>query len=63
MSLISTPNLEDHDGFYADLLSVHKGLSDADSQRLNARLIMILANHVGDRATLKEAMELAAASG
>jgi hypothetical protein len=63
MSLIDTPHLEDHDGFYADLLSVHKGLDDSESQRLNARLIMILANHIGDRAVLKEALQLAEKSG
>ena len=31
MALIDTPNLTDHDGFYADLLAAHKGLSDAES--------------------------------
>lgn len=57
--LIDTPNLADHDGFYAELLSVHKGLSDAQSQALNAQLILILANHVGDRQVLSQALKLA----
>ncbi|GFE64379.1 DUF2783 domain-containing protein [Litoreibacter roseus] len=59
MTLVTEPNLQDHDGFYADLLSVHKGLSEAESHALNARLILILANHIGDLAVLKKALELA----
>lgn len=58
-ALIQTPNIPDHDGFYAELLGAHKGLSAAESQALNARLVLILANHVGDRAALSEALELA----
>jgi Protein of unknown function (DUF2783) len=57
--LTVTPNIADPDGFYAALLSAHKGLTDAESQALNARLILILANHVGDRSTLDEALALA----
>ena len=58
-ALIDTPNLEDHDGFYADLLATHKDLDDAQSQVLNAQLILILANHIGDRQALTEALALA----
>jgi len=50
------PNLADPDGFYADLIGVHEGLSDEESQALNARLILILSNHIGDRAVLKAAL-------
>lgn len=59
MALIDTPNLTDHDGFYADLLAAHKGLSDAESAAFNAQLILILANHIGDRGVLAEALALA----
>mgnify|MGYP002632863457 CR=1 FL=1 len=59
-SLITTPNLTDHDGFYAELLATHKGLSETQSHALNAQLILILANHIGDRAALSEALKLAA---
>lgn len=59
MALIDTPNLSDHDGFYADLLAAHKGLSDVESAALNAQLILILANHIGDRGVLAEALALA----
>lgn len=60
MSLKLTPNIEDPDGFYADLLAAHEGLSHDDSTALNARLVLILANHIGDRAVLSEALGAAA---
>ena len=60
MALNTAPNIPDPDGFYAELLNAHDGLSDDDSIALNARLILILANHIGDRAVLTDA--LAAAS-
>lgn len=59
MSLIREPNLDDADGFYADLLAAHRGLDSDASAALNARLVLILANHVGDRAALAEALALA----
>jgi len=58
-SLILDPNIPDPDGFYAELLVVHEGLDEASSHALNARLILILANHIGDRAALSEAFALA----
>jgi hypothetical protein len=59
MKLIETPNLEDHDGFYAELLAAHRGLRDSESHALNAQLVLILANHIGDRQVLTEALALA----
>ncbi len=53
------PNIEDADGFYAELLATHEALSEAESAALNARLILILANHVGDRAILRQALRTA----
>ena len=44
------------DDFYATLIAVHDGLSVADSQRLNARLVLILANQIGDLDVLKAAL-------
>jgi hypothetical protein len=61
MTVLTTePNLPDPDGFYDELLAVHDGLSKAESDALNARLILILANHVGDRAVLRAALAAAA---
>ena len=57
--LTDTPNLADHDGFYAELLAAHRDLDQSQSQALNAQLIMILANHIGDRQALTEALALA----
>jgi hypothetical protein len=57
--LITTRNLAEHDAFYARLLAAHRGLSDDQSQALNARLILILANHIGDPEALVEALEIA----
>lgn len=61
MSLIITPNLPDADAAYAALLAAHKGLTEAESHALNARLVLILMNHVGDPETLAEALALAQA--
>ena len=53
------PNIAAPDDFYADLLAAHEGLTKAESDALNARLILILANHIGDREVLEEAMAVA----
>ena len=59
MTLITAPNIADADGFYAALLAAHKGLTPDQSHALNARLVLILANHAGDREALTEALALA----
>ncbi|GGX40446.1 hypothetical protein GCM10007385_04780 [Tateyamaria omphalii] len=59
MELNLEPNIADPDGFYDELLAVHQGLSKEDSDALNARLILILANHVGDRDVLTAALQAA----
>ncbi len=57
--LILTPNIDDADNFYADLLAAHEGLEKADSDALNARLVLVLANHIGDRSILGDAIKAA----
>lgn len=57
--LITTPNLPDPDAIYAALLVAHKGLTEAESHALNARLVLILINHVGDAMVLRQALDLA----
>ena len=59
MSLNSKPNIADSDGFYAELLATHRGMSEAESHAMNARLVLILSNHIGDAEVLREAMALA----
>jgi len=52
-------NFQDADGFYELLLDAHQGLSREQSELLNARLILLLANQVGDAKVLKECVEAA----
>jgi hypothetical protein len=59
MALVTKPNIPDADGFYARLLATHRGLSEAQSHALNARLVLVLANHIGDPQVLDEALALA----
>jgi hypothetical protein len=47
------------DDFYAALMAAHEGLSQEESARLNARLILLLANRVGDLAVLRECLRAA----
>ncbi|KAB2847543.1 MAG: DUF2783 domain-containing protein [Hyphomicrobiaceae bacterium] len=57
--LITASNLPDPDRTYAAIIDAHRGLSDADSQELNARLVLILVNHIGSDGVLRQALELA----
>ena len=57
------PNMEDPDGFYEQLLAAHEGLADEASFELNVRLLMLLANQVGDRDILARCIELARDAG
>lgn len=57
--LILTPNIDGADDFYAELLATHEGLETADSNALNARLVLILSNHIGDRSVLSQALRAA----
>ena len=56
-SLILTPNFDRPDDVYADLLEAHEGLDKAQSDALNARLILVLANHIGDRQIIAQALQ------
>jgi hypothetical protein len=53
------PNIPDSDGFYAALVSAHEGLSEAQSAELNARLVFLLANQVGDQQVLLDCVAAA----
>ena len=57
--LVTTPNIPSPDDFYAELLALHAGRSLAESDAINARLILLLANHIGDRIVLREALDAA----
>lgn len=59
MTLNLTPNIKAADDFYADLLAAHQGLTKDESDAFNARLILVLANHIGDNETLRQALDAA----
>ncbi len=47
------------DDFYEALIETHRDLSDAQSHELNVRLVLLLSNHIGDIAVLREAFDIA----
>ncbi|MES2361678.1 MAG: DUF2783 domain-containing protein [Pseudomonadota bacterium] len=55
----SEPNFQDADAFYESLLDAHHGLSREQSELLNARLILLMANQLGDSALLRACLEAA----
>jgi hypothetical protein len=59
MPMIHTPILSDPDGFYEELIDAQRGLSDEQAQLMNAKLVLTLANHIGDREVLREALQVA----
>jgi hypothetical protein len=59
MPLNREPNLQDPDGLYAAILEAHADLSESESVALNARLVLLLANHIGDDAVVREALTIA----
>lgn len=62
MTLESQPNIQQPDDFYQALIDAHAGLTDEQSAALNARLVLLLANQIGDLTTLRQAIAAARAS-
>jgi hypothetical protein len=58
-TLNTDPNLPSPDEFYERLIGLHKGLTDEESARVNAKLVLLLANHIGDPGVLAEAFAAA----
>ena len=61
MNLITTPHLDAPDDFYEALIEAHRDLDNAASQALNARLVLLLANHIGAQGVLLQALQAARA--
>lgn len=59
MKLELRPNIADPDGFYQELIDSQRDMTDAEAQMMNCRLILVLANHVGDREALRQALRVA----
>lgn len=61
-ALVTRRNLDHPDDAYDLLLSAHEGLGKEESDALNARLILVLFNHVGDLDVIREALDVARAA-
>jgi Protein of unknown function (DUF2783) len=59
MPLNHRPNIADPDDFYRELIESQRALSEAQAEMMTTKLVLILANHVGDRQVLSEAIALA----
>ena len=53
------PNISRPDDFYEALIALHRDLTPEQSAKVNAKLVLLLANHVGDMEVLKQALEAA----
>ncbi len=51
--------MQNFDSFYEALIKTHRDLSPAQSHEVNAKLVLLLANHIGDLDVLKDAMQRA----
>ncbi|PHZ84451.1 DUF2783 domain-containing protein [Paremcibacter congregatus] len=59
MSLNVKKNIARPDDFYQELIDLQRGLDETAVERMNARLILLLANHIGDHDVLTAAMKAA----
>ena len=59
MVLNTEPNIADPDDFYEALIEIHRDLTPEQSHVVNAKLILLLSNHIGDMDVLREAMQKA----
>ena len=60
-ALNTDPNIQAPDDFYQDLIALHRDLSEGESALVNAKLVLLLANHIGDPEVLTAAMAAARA--
>ncbi|WJR75512.1 DUF2783 domain-containing protein [Bradyrhizobium sp. NP1] len=61
MNLNTKPNIADPDGFYQELIDSQRHMSEPEAELMNCKLVLILANHIGDREVLRAAIRSAAA--
>jgi predicted LPLAT superfamily acyltransferase len=57
--LLTAPRFNDHDAAFRAIVEAHRGLTAEESAALNARLVLLLANHIGDMDVLCEALAVA----
>lgn len=58
-TLMTAANIARPDAIYQWLMDLHQGLTDEESMRANARLVLILVNHIGDEQVISEAIAAA----
>ena len=58
-----SPNIPDPDGFYQELIDSQRDMSEAEAEAMNCKLMLILANHIGDRDVLRQAIAAASPEG
>ena len=63
MTLDLTPRLADPDALFAALVSAHDGLDPPASRRLDAQLVLLLANHIGNQQVVLDAIQIARSAG
>lgn len=56
MPLNTAANITDRDGFYQELIDSQRDMSDEEASLMNCKLVILLANHIGDRTVLSEAI-------
>ncbi len=59
MPLLTTPNLPDPDAFYQELIDSQRDMTAEQAALMNCKLVLLLANHIGDAAVLREALRRA----
>ncbi len=59
MSLNLNSNIADPDAFYKELIDSQRGMDDAQAAMMNCKLVLLLANHIGDREVIREALKRA----
>lgn len=62
-TLHTEPRIADPDGFYEELINSQRELNDEQVELMNAKLVLILANHIGERDVLSAALRLARPAG
>ncbi len=60
--LLQEPRVADPDGLYQELVAMHDGRSVEESLKLQAKLVLLLANHIGDDEVVREAIALVRAN-
>ncbi len=58
MKLNLEPNIADPDDFYRELIDSQREMDDEQDSRMNCKLVLLLANHIGDRETFREALSI-----